>query len=239
MARWLNALTSLAAHLLWSKHAPDRPGLRNAPFLPASPPIPQIGKAMPRADRYNADMTTKHALFAWAGAAGGIVLLLGGCGVKRTITVTSEPSGALLHLNDREVGRTPATVSFLFYGTYDVRLELEGYKPLWTSQRAKGPWWEAPGLDLAAEVVGAESNIAWHFTLEPLPIEEDVVTADTDVLLQRARELQAMTGGPRAAPDAAAGDADDADAAADDDATDAADDAGDRVPAATADEGGN
>ncbi len=140
-------------------------------------------------------------------AAAGVCLLPAGCGVKRTITVTSEPSGALVHLNDQEVGRTPVTVPFLFYGTYDVRLEKEGYKPLWTSQRAKGPWWEAPGPDLAAEVIGGASKLAWHFELEALPREDDVVTADVDALLQRARELQAMTAGTPGQDSAAVDDA--------------------------------
>ncbi|MCC5829414.1 MAG: PEGA domain-containing protein [Phycisphaeraceae bacterium] len=50
---------------------------------------------------------------------------LGGC-VRRTITITSEPSGALVHLNDQEVGRTPLTIGFTHYGVYDVRLTHEG-----------------------------------------------------------------------------------------------------------------
>ncbi len=51
--------------------------------------------------------------------------LLTGC-VERLITVKSTPAGALVYLNDEEVGRTPVTVPFKFYGTYDVRLEHEG-----------------------------------------------------------------------------------------------------------------
>lgn len=50
---------------------------------------------------------------------------LTGC-VERLITVRSQPPGALVHLNDEEIGRTPVTVPFKFYGTYDVRLEHEG-----------------------------------------------------------------------------------------------------------------
>lgn len=53
--------------------------------------------------------------------------LLSGC-VERLITVKSNPSGAIVFLNDEEIGRTPATVPFRFYGVYDVRLELE---PRW------------------------------------------------------------------------------------------------------------
>ncbi len=60
--------------------------------------------------------------------AGGMAVA-GGC-VERTIHITSDPSGALVHLNDEEVGRTPVTVPFTFYGVYSVRLTQE---PRWVS----------------------------------------------------------------------------------------------------------
>ncbi|MEX0776779.1 MAG: PEGA domain-containing protein [Phycisphaeraceae bacterium] len=58
-----------------------------------------------------------------------VSIALAGC-VERTISITSEPSGALVHLNDEEVGRTPLIVPFTFYGVYDVRVEHE---PVWVS----------------------------------------------------------------------------------------------------------
>ena len=64
------------------------------------------------------------------------IVLLGGC-VKRTIMVTSDPEGALVWLNEREVGRTPVEVEFLYYGTYDVRLVKDGYEPLLTKGEAE------------------------------------------------------------------------------------------------------
>ena len=61
-----------------------------------------------------------------------------GC-VERLITVTSQPSGSLVYLNDEEVGRTPVTVPFTFYGVYDVRVEHE---PVWVSvEEAAGLLW--------------------------------------------------------------------------------------------------
>ena len=111
-----------------------------------------------------------------------------GGGVQRTISVTSQPTGALVHLNDEEVGRTPVTIPFTWYGTYDVRVQKEGYLPLWTQARAKPPWWETPGLDLLAEAVpGARSEVEWHFDLEPRPEPTD---ADADALLDRARAMR-------------------------------------------------
>ncbi|MCC7406592.1 MAG: PEGA domain-containing protein [Phycisphaeraceae bacterium] len=118
-----------------------------------------------------------------------------GC-VERTISVTSEPVGALVYLNDEEVGRTPVRVPFQFYGVYDVRLEKQGYAPLWVKQRAKMPWWEAIGPDLVAEMVpNAKSEVAWHFTLEPLPMEDGVNATDVDALLDRARAMGQRTAG--------------------------------------------
>lgn len=124
-----------------------------------------------------------------------LVILLGapGC-VERRLSITSEPSGALVYLNDQEVGRTPVEVPFRFYGTYDVRLEREGYDPLWTEAKAKAPVWEYPPFDLVAEAVpGAKSTVRWHFELEAsTPVEE----RDTDALVDRAGGLRDQLIGP-------------------------------------------
>ena len=105
-----------------------------------------------------------------------LTLAVAGC-VQRTISITSSPSGALVHLNDEEVGRTPLQVPYTFYGTYDVRLEKDGHHPLWTKQKTKAPWWEAPGPDLLAEMIPnnkVEQN--WHFDLETVsPAEEEAL----------------------------------------------------------------
>ena len=117
-------------------------------------------------------------------------LLSVGC-VQRTISITSDPPGALVYLNDDEVGRTPVTVPFTFYGVYDVRMEAEGYQPLWTQQKAKAPWWETPGIDLIAETQrDAKAELKWHFTMQEQVPSEDV---DADKLLDHAKQLRAAT----------------------------------------------
>ena len=117
-------------------------------------------------------------------------LLSIGC-IQRTISITSEPTGALVYLNDEEVGRTPVTVPFTFYGVYDVRMEAQGYHPLWTEQKAQAPWWETPGIDLFAETVpNGKAELHWHFTMDEQPPAEEV---DADVLLDHATQLRAAT----------------------------------------------
>ncbi len=128
-------------------------------------------------------MTSRRALIAAAAllVAGG---LLGGC-VRRTISISSDPSGAMVWLNDREVGRTPVEVDFDHYGTYDVRLERDGYEPMMTSGKANAPWWDTVVLDLLAEAVPGTltSRVEWHYVMQP-------VDDDRDGLIDRARQLR-------------------------------------------------
>jgi hypothetical protein len=131
------------------------------------------------------------------------IVLLVGC-VQRTIRVTSEPEGARVWLNDVEVGRTPVEVSFTFYGEYDVRAEHPGYEPYSGSREAKAPLWQYPVVDLVAEAIPAdfEDVVEWHVVLEPrLDAGMDRDEAERS-LLERAREMRAMTSGD-AEPDSA------------------------------------
>ncbi len=125
-----------------------------------------------------------------------LAALCGGC-LERTITITSEPPGALVWLNDAEIGRTPVTTGFMHYGTYDVRLELEGYEPVRTHMDADAPLYEYPPLDLVATALPARisTDIAWHFTLSP-GLERSLAPEEFERgLIERARETRNLAGG--------------------------------------------
>lgn len=112
--------------------------------------------------------------------------------------ITSEPEGALVYLNDDEVGKTPVDVEFTYYGTYDVRLEKEGYQALWTMQEAVAPWWETIGPDLVGEAIpNNKVELKWHFKLEPRAIDDETA------VIERARQMRAVIapkGSPGGAP---------------------------------------
>ena len=107
-----------------------------------------------------------------------------GC-VKRTISITSDPGGALVWVNDREVGRTPLEIGFLYYGEYDVRVERSGQEPIMTTRWANAPSWDVPVVDLAVESFSKNKKtvVLWHFDMEQR-------NDDTEPLLQRANNLR-------------------------------------------------
>jgi hypothetical protein len=118
-----------------------------------------------------------------------LLLILGtlgsGC-VRRVVDITTEPDGALVWMNGREVGTTPVEVEIVYYGDYDVQVVRDGYETLSTSAKANPPVWDMPGLDLVSEVLPAdlESRTTWHFELVP----EDQDDAD---VMKRAEALRA------------------------------------------------
>lgn len=133
---------------------------------------------------------------AWAGLCGVLLVGAGGC-LERRIVVTSDPAGAIVWLNEQEVGRTPVETGFQFYGDYDVRLRKEGFEPISTNRRATSPWYEYPGPDLVAAAlpVPFRKTVHWHFVLSPSP---EPTEAERDALVRRAEEFRASTPSPPA-----------------------------------------
>ena len=121
------------------------------------------------------------------------VIASGGC-VRRALTIESDPPGALVFLNDQEIGQTPVTAPFTWYGTYDVRLEKEGYRTLQTEQELQQPWWEYPGPDLLAEAIPNKRVLRrWSFVLETADPADEI---DPDALLDHARQMRELTQHP-------------------------------------------
>ena len=121
-------------------------------------------------------------------------LPLGGC-LDRTVSITSTPPGAIVTLNDTEIGRTPVESGFIFYGDYDVRLRREGYEPVITHENLRAPIWEWPPFDLVAIALpfNIRTRKQLHFDLAPSPPLDERGESE---LLGRARELRERTANP-------------------------------------------
>src|SRR5262249_52770780 len=100
--------------------------------------------------------------------------------VERPVTIPTEPGGATVYLNDQEVGKSPVTVPFTWYGTYDVICRKEGYKTAEKGVKLVTPWYELPGIDLFSECltpVTIRDRQAHHIVMEPekLPRKDELL----------------------------------------------------------------
>jgi hypothetical protein len=69
------------------------------------------------------------------------VLLCAGC-VERRYTLRTNPPGALAIVNGEEVGQTPVSRSFYYYGDREITFLLDGYETKTLIQPMKAPWWD-------------------------------------------------------------------------------------------------
>jgi hypothetical protein len=111
----------------------------------------------------------------------------GGC-VQRTMTIESDPPGALVELNGQEIGRTPLTQDFLWYGRYDVHLRLDGHQTIKTTANVRSPLWQIPPIDLLAELMPMRLHDHQRFYYQLTPTSPD--TEDPASLVQRAENLR-------------------------------------------------
>lgn len=100
--------------------------------------------------------------------------LCAGC-VQRKLTIVTEPAGALVLLNDEEIGISPVTVGFEWYGDYTVRISKDGFQTINTHQNLKRPLDDFVGIDLIADICTTKTHeYTWTFKLDPYQqIEKD------------------------------------------------------------------
>src|SRR4051812_23377756 len=81
------------------------------------------------------------------GRSGLFVLLLvlfgslTGC-VERRYTIRTNPPGAMVVINNEEVGTTPVSRSFTYYGDREIKLMLDGCQTQTIIQPIKAPWYD-------------------------------------------------------------------------------------------------
>ena len=131
-------------------------------------------------------------LLTWAkntictAAIAALSLFAGGC-VERTLTINTSPAGARVYLNDEEIGVSPVTVSFLWYGKYNIEISKDGYEILTETRDLKAPVHDTFPIDFFAEVLWPgkiRDQYSWNFTLKTLK------TPTRQQLLKRAGSLR-------------------------------------------------
>ena len=123
---------------------------------------------------------------SWIAAVGCFLLADTGC-VRRKLTIRSQPEGALVYVDQQEVGQTPLSVPFTYYGTREIILEKDGYQTVKEKHRIRLPWYQIPPLDFISEnLISKEihDERVLDFQLQPQ------VPTDETQLQQRAEQLR-------------------------------------------------
>jgi hypothetical protein len=107
------------------------------------------------------------------------LIVLAGC-VERKLTINTDPQGAMVILNDQEIGTSPVTVPFNWYGDYWVRLSKDGYETLDTHRNLKAPLHDHLPFDFVAQILYPGQIVdayEWTFELSPkeYPTREQLV----------------------------------------------------------------
>jgi hypothetical protein len=111
---------------------------------------------------------------------------MNGC-VERELTINTKPQDALVVLNDEEIGPSPVTTNFNWYGDYCIRISKGGYETLNTNRELKAPWYDHFPFDFFVQVVypgRIVDSYEWTFELSPMQ------QVNTEQLIQNAREMQ-------------------------------------------------
>ncbi len=122
-----------------------------------------------------------------------------GC-VRRRLNVRSNPPGALVYVDNQQIGTTPCSVDFTYYGTREIRLVKPGYETLTVNQPIPMPWYQIPPLDFVSENLvpsKIRDNRTVSYNLAPQLI------VPTEQLLDRANQLRQETTQYPVAPAAA------------------------------------
>ncbi len=109
-----------------------------------------------------------------------------GC-VQRRMTVRTNVPGAQVYVDNTEIGRTPVSTDFIYYGDRTIRLVKDGYETQIVKQPVNAPWYQWPGLDFFAENVWPfeiRDERQFNYQLQPQYI------VPTETLLSRGEELR-------------------------------------------------
>ena len=80
----------------------------------------------------------------------GVVIVNVGC-VRRRMTIRSNPPGAMVYVDDQQIGQTPVSTAFTYYGTRKITLVRDGFETTTIKHTFESPWYQVPPLDFFSE----------------------------------------------------------------------------------------
>ena len=107
--------------------------------------------------------------------------------VRRRLTITSNPPGAVVFVDDRQIGITPVSTPFTYYGTRKIQLVMEGFETLTVKRTFSAPWYQWPVIDFVSENM-VRRELRDERVVDFRMVPQRIVPRDQ--LLQRAQRLR-------------------------------------------------
>ncbi|WP_165066074.1 PEGA domain-containing protein [Paludisphaera rhizosphaerae] len=124
--------------------------------------------------------------------AAGCLSMETGCVIRR-YTIRSDPPGAQVIVNDEEIGPTPVSKSFVFYGDREITLIKDGFETKTVVQPVAAPWWDNLLTEFFSEnVVPFTLRDEREFTYDLQPAR----SPGANDVLERAESLRAEAQAP-------------------------------------------
>jgi hypothetical protein len=140
----------------------------------------------------NNRQSRRVSVIAHAATAVAMLFAVSGC-VQRRLTIRSNPPGARVYVGDEEIGTTPVSTDFVYYGTRKIRLVKDGFETMVVNQPIPAPWYQIPPLDFVSEnLAPGEIRDERVVNFQLVPLQQ----ASTDQILARAEQLRASGAPP-------------------------------------------
>jgi hypothetical protein len=109
-----------------------------------------------------------------------------GC-VHRRMTIQTSPPGALIKVDGKDVGYSPTSVDFTWYGQREIQALKDGYETQTQLVDINAPWYQKFPLDFISDnFLGTHVRDHRQFTMQLQPVQPDI---SSDVI-QRGRSLR-------------------------------------------------
>jgi hypothetical protein len=115
-----------------------------------------------------------------------LVIIFAGC-ANRQMTIRSQPEGAKVIIDSQEMGVTPYTFPFTYYGTRQIILQKEGYQTQTNMAPVKPPFIHIFPFDLLIFLIPypIENHYVFSYILSP---KKEI---NVDDILKHGEELKA------------------------------------------------
>lgn len=118
-------------------------------------------------------------------------VLCSGC-VSRRMTIRSEPAEALVEVDGKQLGLTPLSLDFTFYGTREITLSKPGFETLTVQQPVARPWNQSVPFDFftmhfRGSHITDRHNFLYRLREKQIPVNEE------SELINRGQNLRSQS----------------------------------------------